>query len=94
MRKICLYRLFGPGIDSILEALVSQATNLRNIDLRISGTIVKEIENLPQFFSNMSQLRKLEKLDFINAGGFINDDFLEIVAKNCIQLTHLNIAGE
>ncbi|XP_033218220.1 uncharacterized protein LOC117173680 isoform X2 [Belonocnema kinseyi] len=42
----------------------------------------------------MSQLRSLEKLDFINAGGFINDEFLEIVAKNCVQLTHLNIAGK
>ena len=86
LRKISLNGLKSRDLDFVFAALALKAENLKNLSLRLT----ERKDDYFGVFSCMSQLVNLQKL-CVSSSHFVNDDFLQIIGKNCVDLKQLDI---
>lgn len=89
LQTICLGSFPEEPLDSIFEAVLSQASTLKYFQIESDV----ESHSIPSKLSNVFSLTNLEKLD-LDYCFFITDPFLEALAKHCKKLDYLDIGSK
>ena len=91
LKKIHFSEMCIPNFNSLFEALPACADTLNSLRL---SSLDGKVENSSRLLTNLSKLIFLEKLDVRFSSEFVDDSFLEVVAKHCKLITSLMIGGK